>query len=159
MNSDHVQAGEVQAGEVQAGELGAGPAADPSAGAPLAQALGAGSARAGAEHWWHERMSSVALLMLFVWLIVSLLRLPALDHRGVTEWLRDPLAAVPMLLLVAATFWHLKMGLQVIIEDYVHDSGNRFLATLLLTFASVGGAAFAIFALLKIAFAATGIPR
>ncbi|HYW15638.1 MAG TPA: succinate dehydrogenase, hydrophobic membrane anchor protein [Allosphingosinicella sp.] len=112
-----------------------------------------GSAREGAEHWWRERLSSVATLLLFVWLIVSLLRLPALDHRGVTEWLKDPLAAVPMILLVAATFWHLKMGLQVIIEDYVHDEGNKFLALLLLTFASVGGAAFAIFAILKIAFA------
>lgn len=143
---------------IQSGELGSSPAAGTSA--PLAGAPGApGSARAGAEHWWHERLSSVALLLLGVWLIVSLLRLPALDYRGVTEWLRDPLAAVPMLLLIAATFWHLKMGLQVIVEDYVHDEGNKFLALLLLSFASVGGAAFAIFAVLKIAFAATGLPR
>jgi succinate dehydrogenase / fumarate reductase membrane anchor subunit len=141
------------------GEPGASPAVDPATGTPLAHAPGTGSAREGAEHWWHERLSSVALLMLFVWLIVSLLRLPALDHRGVTEWLRDPLAAVPMLLLIAATFWHLKMGLQVIIEDYVHDEGNKFLALLLLSFAAAGGAAFAIFAVLKIAFTAAGIPR
>ena len=133
------------------------PAAMPPARAatetPIARVRGLGSAREGAEHWWHERASSVALLLLFVWLIVSLLRLPALDHRGVTEWLRDPLAAVPMLLLVAATFWHLKMGMQVIVEDYVHDEGNKFLALLLLNFASVAAAAFAIFAVLKIAFA------
>ena len=142
------------------GEPGASPATDPAAlETPLARARGLGSAREGAEHWWHERLSSVALLLLFVWLIVSLLRLPALDHRGVTEWLRDPLAAVPMLLLVAATFWHLKMGLQVIVEDYVHDEGNRFLAILLLTFAAFAGAAFALFAVLRIAFAATGLPR
>lgn len=138
----------------QTGEAGASPATEPSTlETPLARARGTGSARAGAEHWWHERLSSVALLILFVWLIVSLLRLPALDHRGITEWLRDPLAAVPMLLLIAATFWHLKMGLQVIVEDYVHDEGNRFLALLLIAFAAVGGAAFAIFAVLKIAFA------
>jgi succinate dehydrogenase / fumarate reductase membrane anchor subunit len=148
----------------ETGEPGASPATDPGAArppleTPLARARGLGSAREGAEHWWHERASSVAVLLLFVWLIVSLLRLPALDHRGVTEWLRDPLAAVPMLLLIAATFWHLKMGLQVIIEDYVHDEGNRFLALLLLAFAAYGGAAFAIFAVLKIAFAASGIPR
>jgi succinate dehydrogenase / fumarate reductase membrane anchor subunit len=140
------------------GEAGASPATDPAA-APLATPRARGSARAGAEHWWHERASAVALLLLFVWLIVSLLRLPALDHRVVTEWLRDPLAAVPMLLLVAATFWHLKMGLQVVIEDYVHDEGNRFLALLLLSFAAMGGAAFAMFAVLKIAFAATGLGR
>jgi succinate dehydrogenase / fumarate reductase membrane anchor subunit len=136
------------------GEPGASLETDPAAlETGAARAPGTGSAREGAEHWWHERLSSVATLLLFVWLIVSLLRLPALDHRGVTEWLRDPLAAVPMLLLIAATFWHLKMGLQVIVEDYVHDEGNKFLALLLLSFASVGGAAFAIFAVLKIAFA------
>jgi succinate dehydrogenase / fumarate reductase, membrane anchor subunit len=66
---------------------------------------------------------------------------------------------VPMLLLIAATFWHLKMGLQVIVEDYVHDEGNKFLSILLLSFASVGGAAFAMFAVLKIAFAVSGLPR
>ena len=148
----------------KAGEPGASPATDPAAArpareTPLARVRGLGSAREGAEHWWHERLSSVAVLLLFVWLIVSLLRLPALDHRGVTEWLRDPLAAVPMLLLVAATFWHLKMGMQVIIEDYVHDEGSKFLSLLLLSFASVGGAAFAIFAVLRIAFAAAGLQR
>jgi succinate dehydrogenase / fumarate reductase membrane anchor subunit len=144
-----------------AGEPGASPATDPAAAGraletPLARVRGLGSAREGAEHWWHERLSSVAVLLLFVWLIVSLLRLPALDHRGVTEWLRDPLAAVPMLLLIAATFWHLKMGLQVIVEDYVHDEGNRFLSILLLAFAAYGAAAFAMFAVLKIAFAPAG---
>ena len=143
-----------------AGEPGASPETNPATlGSRPAQGRGLGSAREGAEHWWHERLSSVAVLLLFVWLIVSLLRLPALDHRGVTEWLRDPRAAVPMLLLVAATFWHLKMGLQVIVEDYLHDEGNKFLALLLLSFAAVGGAAFAIFAVLKIAFTATGLPR
>jgi succinate dehydrogenase / fumarate reductase membrane anchor subunit len=138
-----------------AGEPGASPETNPAAlrSGSAARVRDSGSAREGAEHWWHERLSSVATLLLFVWLIVSLLRLPALDHRGVTEWLRDPLAAVPMILLVAATFWHLQMGLKVIIEDYVHDEGNRFLSILLLNFAAVGAAAFAIFAVLKIAFA------
>ena len=142
-----------------AGEPGASPATSPAAATPPARVRGLGSAREGAEHWWHERLSSVALLLLFVWLIVSLLRLPALDHRGVTEWLRDPLAAVPMLLLVATAFWHLHMGLKVIVEDYVHDEGNRILALLLIGFAAVGGAAFGLFAVLKIALAASGLPR
>ena len=128
--------------------------AAPTLQTPLARVRGTGSAGHGAGHWWHERLSSVACLLLYVWLLVSLLRLPALDHRGVTEWLRDPLAAVPMLLLILATFWHLKLGLQVVIEDYVHDEGNRFLAVLLVNFAAVLGAAFALFAVLRIAFAA-----
>jgi succinate dehydrogenase / fumarate reductase, membrane anchor subunit len=122
---------------------------------PAARVRGLGPAGEGGHHWWTERLTSVATLALFVWLAVSLLRLPALDHRTVTEWLAHPLAAVPMLLLILATFWHLKLGLQVVIDDYVHEPGNRFFAILLLNFAAVAGAAFALFAVLKIAFAAT----
>ena len=133
------------------GEAGASPATRPAAETPIARARGLGSARHGAEHWWHERLSSVACLLLYVWLGVALLTLPALDHRAVTEWLRQPSAAVPMLLLVLATFWHLHMGLKVIVEDYVHDGGNRFLLLLLLHFAAFAGAAFAAFAVLRIA--------
>ena len=135
-------------------EIGASPATRPDSETPLARARGLGSARHGAEHWWHERLSSVACLLLYVWLAVSLLTLPALDHRAVTEWLRQPSAAVPMLLLVLATFWHLHMGLKVIVEDYVHEEGNRFLCLLLLGFAAVAGAAFGLFAVLKIALGA-----
>lgn len=134
-------------------DIGASPATRPATGTPLAHARGLGSARDGAEHWWRERLSSVACLLLWVWLAVSLLTLPALDHRGVAEWLRQPSAAVPMLLLVAATFWHLHMGLKVIVEDYVHDEGNKFLCLLLLAFAAALGAAFAAFAVLKVALA------
>jgi succinate dehydrogenase / fumarate reductase membrane anchor subunit len=139
------------------GESGASPATDPAAtnpasATPLAKVRGLGSAREGGAHWWHERLSSVALLLLYIWLIVSLLRLPALDHRGVTEWLKQPSAAVPMLLLVAASFWHLQMGLKVAIEDYVHEEGNKFLCLLLLNFAVLLGATFGLFAVLKVAF-------
>jgi succinate dehydrogenase / fumarate reductase membrane anchor subunit len=119
---------------------------------PIAQVRGLGSAQSGAHHWWLERLTSVATLLLFVWLIVSLLRLPSLDHRGVVEWLATPLAAVPMLLLIVSTFWHLKLGLQVVIEDYVHDEGNYFFSIVLVNFLAILGAAFAIFAVLKIAF-------
>jgi succinate dehydrogenase / fumarate reductase membrane anchor subunit len=118
---------------------------------PLAQVRGLGPAHEGAHHWWTERLTSVATFALFIWFLVSILRLPALDHRTVTEWLQDPLAAVPMLLLIVATFWHLKLGLQVVIDDYVHEEGGRFFSILLLNFATVTGAAFALFAVLKIA--------
>jgi len=121
---------------------------------PLARVRGLGSAREGAHHWWIERLTSVSTLLLFIWLLVSLLRLPALDHATVTEWLKDPLAAVPMLLLILSTFWHLKLGMQVVIEDYVHEEGWKFLSILLLNFATILGAAFALFAVLKIALGA-----
>jgi succinate dehydrogenase / fumarate reductase membrane anchor subunit len=123
---------------------------------PLANARGLGSAREGGHHWWTERLTSVSTLLLFIWLLVSLLRLPAVDYRSVNEWLQQPLAAVPMLLLIVSTFWHLKLGMQVVIEDYVHEEGWKFLSILLLNFATVIGGAFALFAVLKIAL---GVPH
>ena len=121
---------------------------------PLARVRGHGSAQAGAHHWWQERLTSLSTLLLFIWFGVSLLRLPDLGYQSVTAWLGTPLAAVPMILLIVSTFWHLKLGLQVVIEDYVHDEGNRFFSILLINFGAVLGAAFALFAVLKIAFGA-----
>ena len=125
-------------------------------GSPIGRVRGLGSARSGAHHWWLERLTSVSTLLLFVWLLVSLLRLPDLGHGTVTEWLGSPIAAVPMLLLIVSTFWHLKMGLQVIIEDYVHEEGMKLFSVTLLNFFAIGAAALAFFSVLKIAFGATG---
>ena len=119
---------------------------------PLGQVRGLGSAKQGGHHWWIERLVSVATLVLFVWLAVSLWRLPDLGYATINEWLHGTLAAVPMLLLIVATFWHLKMGLQVVIEDYVHEEGDRFFWLLVINFASIFGGALAVFAVLKIAF-------
>lgn len=123
---------------------------------PLGQVHGLGPAGAVAHHWWQERMTSVATFLLFVWLGVSLLRLPSLDHRTISEWLSGPLGAVPMLLLIVSTFWHLKSGLQVVVEDYVHDEGSKLFWILLINFLAIFGAALALFAVLGIAFAGNG---
>ena len=122
---------------------------------PIARVRGLGSAREGAGHWWQERQSSVAAFLLYIWLIVSLVRLAPLDQRTMAEWLRDPFAAVPMLLLIWVTFRHLRDGFQVIIEDYVHEEGNKFFSLLLLNFFAVAAGALAAFAVLKIAL---GVP-
>lgn len=122
----------------------------------LAEVRGHGSAHSGAHHWGLERLTSAATLALLVWLAVSLVRLPALDHQTITQWLRAPLAAVPMLLLIVALFRHLQMGLIVIIDDYAHDEGNRLLLIGLVNLASIFGAALALFSVLKIAFSAAG---
>ena len=119
---------------------------------PLARVRGLGSARSGAHHWWLERLTSVSTLILFIWFIVSLLRLPSLDYDIVTSWLATPLVAVPMLLLIVSTFWHLKLGLQVVIEDYVHEDGLRLFSITLLNFFAIALGALAFFSVLKIAF-------
>ena len=78
--------------------------------------------------------------------------MPGLDYASVTGWLAQPVVAVPMMLMLVSIFWHLKLGLQVLIEDYVHDDGLKFFVLMLLNFYAVGGAAFGLFAIAKIAF-------
>jgi len=125
--------------------------------APLpvaAEAAPAAAAAAGHDagaHWGHERLLSAATFALFVWLAVSLVRLPAFDHGTVTLWLRQPLAAVPMLLLIAITFKHLALGLIVVVEDYVHEAGGRLAWLALIKLAAAFAAALALFCVLKIA--------
>jgi succinate dehydrogenase / fumarate reductase membrane anchor subunit len=121
---------------------------------PLGEVRGLGPAGEGAHHWGQERASSAAALALFVWFAVSLWRLPGYDLAAVTHWLQDPLAAVPMLLLIAATFWHLAMGLAVVVEDYVHEEGSKLAWLLLIKFASIFAAFLAAFCVLKLALGA-----
>jgi succinate dehydrogenase / fumarate reductase membrane anchor subunit len=110
-----------------------------------------GSAGEGAHHWWTERLTSVSTLLLLIWFAVSLIRLPGLGYGTVVEWLSSTVNAVGMLLLVVSGFWHLKLGLQVVVEDYVHEEANKFLLLVLVNFLSVVGAALGMFAILKIA--------
>jgi succinate dehydrogenase / fumarate reductase membrane anchor subunit len=113
-----------------------------------------GSAHHGGEHWVRERLISAASLLLGVWLLASLLMLPSLDQRTLGEWLRGASGAVPMALFVIVTFKHAVDGLKVVVDDYVHDDGNRFLLIGLINFLAIGGASLALFALAKIALGA-----
>lgn len=119
---------------------------------PLGRVRGLGSARSGARHWWHERLTSVASLILLVWFFVSLLRLPDFSQATLVQWLAAPLAAVPMLLLVITLFWHLAAGLRVVVEDYVHVEGSKLFWLVAINAASLFAAGLCVFAVLKIAF-------
>ena len=121
---------------------------------PLGKVRGLGSAREGGEHWLTERVTSIALLLLGVWLIDSLLFLPYLGRQTMIEWLRAPSGAVPMALLIVIGFRHALDGMKVVVDDYVHEPGNNFALNTLLLFAAVGGAGLCLFALGKIAFGA-----
>lgn len=120
-------------------------------GTEIGRVRGLGSAKSGAHHWWVQRLTAGSNFLLVAWFLISLLRLPAYDYATVTAWQSSPLAAVPMALLVASVFWHFRLGLQVVIEDYQHDE-TRVVALVLLNFYTVAMAAFAIFSILKIAF-------
>jgi len=119
---------------------------------PIGKVRGLGSAREGGEHWLTERVTSIALLLLGTWLIASVVLLPDLSQRTLTEWLRAPSGAVPMALLVIIAFKHALDGMKVVVDDYVHDEGNRFATNLVLLFLAGAGGALALFALAKIAF-------
>ena len=123
---------------------------------PLGRVRGLGSARSGATHWWHERLTSVASLILLVWFFVSLLRLPDFQYLTLREWLSAPLAAVPMLLLIVTVFWHLAGGLRVVVEDYVHEEGSKLAWLVLINFLSLFAAALCLFAVARIAFGSGG---
>jgi succinate dehydrogenase / fumarate reductase membrane anchor subunit len=119
---------------------------------PLGKVEGLGSAHHGGGHWLTERVTSAALLLLGAWLIASLLFLPSLDQRTLAEWLRAPSGGVPMALLVVTAFKHALDGMKVVVDDYVHDEGNRFALNTLLLFLAIGGASLALFSLGRIAF-------
>lgn len=121
-------------------------------GSHIGRVRGLGSAKAGTHHWWLQRVTALANFLLVIWLIASLTMLPMHDYQTMTDWLRQPLVAVPALLLVVSVLWHFRLGFQVFIEDYVHNPGGKFASLLLLNGYTIGAAAVALFCLLKISF-------
>ena len=121
---------------------------------PLGRVLGAGAAHDGVRHWWQQRLTSIALVPLTVWFVVSLLALPSLGHATLVAWMSQSSTALLLILLVLAASWHSQLGVRVVIEDYVHGSGARTLSLVLISFAHVLLAAAGVFAILRVAFGA-----
>jgi len=120
-------------------------------GTSIGRVRGLGSAHEGVKHWWHQRLTAGSNLLLVTWLVVSLFRLPLWNYKALVLWLSSPWASVPLVLAVISVFYHLRLGLQVVIEDYQHDF-TRVIAIVLLNFYAIGGAALSIYAILKVAF-------
>ncbi|WP_174274504.1 succinate dehydrogenase, hydrophobic membrane anchor protein [Sphingomonas bacterium] len=120
-------------------------------GTGIGRVRGLGSAKHGSQHWWRQRLTAGSNLLLLTWLVVSLLRLPLHDYRALVLWLSSPWASVPLILATVSVFYHLRLGLQVVIEDYQHDF-SRVIALVVLNFYAIAGAALAIFAILRVAF-------
>ena len=119
---------------------------------PIARVRGLGSAKNGTHHWWMQRLTAIALVPLTMWFVVSVIYLTGADHARVAAWLASPLTAVLMLLLITATFHHLQLGLQVIIEDYVHGEAAKIGCIIGVKLVSFALAVTAGFAVLKVAF-------
>ena len=122
---------------------------------PIGRVLGLGAAKDGASHWWAQRVTSIALLLLGLWFVSALVRMPTFQYEFIVAWIAVPLNAVLLLLLTGTLVYHSQLGVQVVVEDYVHHHGLKIITMLLLTFAHVAIAAFAIFAVLRIAFGAS----
>jgi succinate dehydrogenase / fumarate reductase, membrane anchor subunit len=121
---------------------------------PIGRVLGLGAAGEGVGHWWSQRVTAVALAILGLWFVSALLRLDDFSYALVTAWIAKPVNAVLLILLVGTSVYHSKLGVQVVLEDYVENHGAKVISMLLLNFVHVALGALGIFAILKIAFGA-----
>jgi len=121
---------------------------------PLARVTGLGAAKDGTGHWWLQRLSAIALVPLVLWFVASIVSLSGSGQAEVKAWLDNPLAALLFVLLLGGGFFHLKLGLQVVIEDYFHAGAAKLALLILNTFASIALAGASILAVLKLALGA-----
>lgn len=118
---------------------------------PIARARGLGSAKDGTHHWWMQRITAIALVPLTVWLVGSLVAIGAADHARTVQWIRSPAVSIALLLTVAALFHHAQLGVQVVIEDYVHTEWKKLAALIAVKLLAIAVAATAAFSVLGIA--------
>ena len=124
-------------------------------GTHLGKVRGLGSSGHGSQHWLQQRLTALGNILLVGFLFVSLIRLPLGDHAAVLRWASDPMVALALILMVVSVFWHLRLGLQVLIEDYLHEPGTKLAILAALNLAIIGGGAFAIFSVATLAFGRT----
>jgi len=118
---------------------------------PLGKVRGLGAGKNGTHHWWMQKLTSIALIPLTIWFVSSIVQMTGSDYEVVINWMNSPIVAVLMLLFVVTGIYHLKLGLQVIIEDYIHDEGSKIFFQILVTFGCVAVGTTAVFSILKIA--------
>ncbi len=119
---------------------------------PLGRARGLGAAKDGTHHWWVQRVTAVALVPLSIWFVISVLALLGKDHAAFVSFVKNPIWATLLVLTIAVTFHHAQLGLQVVIEDYVHREGLKLALVLIVKFAALVLAGVGVFSVLKLAF-------
>lgn len=121
---------------------------------PLARVRGRGAAKEGVGHWWVQRVTSIALVPLVIWFVFSLPALIGADHAAFQAWVAQHGNLVLMTLLVGVMFYHAQLGLQVVIEDYIHTEGAKIATILAVKFIVFLCAASSVIALLRLGFTA-----
>ena len=119
---------------------------------PLGQVRGLGSARSGTRHFWHQRLTALAnvpLTIAFVLIVTSLL---GRNHAYVVQTIGSPFVAIVMLLFILSVCWHMRLGMQVIIEDYVHDESTKIIMIMGNTFFAIAVALASAYGILKLSF-------
>jgi succinate dehydrogenase / fumarate reductase membrane anchor subunit len=119
---------------------------------PLKRVHNLGSAKEGADHFWQQRLTAVANIFLMLWLVWLVATLAGADHATVKAAIENPLVAIGLLLLILSGTYHMRLGMQVIIEDYIHGEGMKVLLLMLNTFFAVAIALGSAFATLKLSF-------
>ena len=121
---------------------------------PLARARGLGSGKTGTGHWWWQRLTAIALVLLVPWLIGVLVSLIGADIDNARATIARPWNAIPLAAFVIAAFWHAKLGMQVVIEDYVHTRAMEVVLHLANMFLCTLGAIASVYAIIRIALSA-----
>jgi len=117
---------------------------------PLSKVKGHGSAKEGTGHFWTQRLTAIAMLPLVLWLCFSVASLPGMSPEDVRAWLSQPFTAVLMIILIVTGFYHARLGLQMVIEDYVGNHGARTAAIIAVTFLCVLFAVLGVFSIMRI---------
>ena len=117
---------------------------------PLARAKGLGSAKSGTYHWWFQRLTAIMLVPLSLWFMASMASLINIDYSVIRTWIATPVTTVMLILFVISLFYHAQLGLQVIIEDYIHSEWQKVANIILIRFIAFIAALAAIFAIMRL---------
>ena len=120
-------------------------------GTSIGRVRGLGAAHEGPHHWLMQRFTAIGNLVTVLFLAISLALMPNHSYETVSGWIAQPIPAVAMALLVISTFWHARLGMQVLVEDYVHEAGSKFGAVLLLNLVTFAGIVFGLFCIARLA--------
>ena len=117
----------------------------------LARVRGLGSAKEGSHHWWMQRLTAIALIPLTVWFAISIIGIVGADHAAVVNWFSSPVISIFMILFVSTMVYHSTLGVQVVIEDYIHKERWKFGLLIALKFRGITLGVVAVFSILKLA--------